>query len=59
MPKLDITISLIFFIISKELNELAVATPKCLTLKLPHLSSSVGFPLTPSTMIEVTAVPCW
>ena len=51
------TISRISFKIVKELNPLAVATPKCRTLNLPHPSSKSGLKDGPSTIIELTAVP--
>jgi hypothetical protein len=52
------TTSLIFFKMVADENFEAVAIPKCLTLKLPHPSSSLGFKLGPSTIIEQTFVPC-
>lgn len=42
----------------KELKAFLVATPKCRTLNLPQPSSSEGLILAPSTIKELTAVPC-
>ena len=58
MSLLDTTISLIALKTVKELNLPLVATPKCLALNLPHPSFNSGFILAPSTIIEVTIVPC-
>ena len=48
------TISSIQFNNVYALNPFAVPTPKCLTLKCPHPSSSSGFKDGPSTIIEDT-----
>lgn len=48
----------ICLMIVNDENCAPTATPKCLTRNLPHPSSSQGFNLGPSTMIEETAVPC-
>ena len=58
MSLFDITISLIAFKTVNELNFLPLATPKCLTLNLPHPSLRLGFIVAPSTIIDVTIVPC-
>ena len=63
--KFQTFISLLFAIISlmalntvNELNCPLVATPKCLTLNRPHPSSKSGLKEGPSTIIDVTLVPC-
>ena len=50
-------ISRIALRMENELKDFPVATPKCLTRKRPHPSSSSGLKLGPSTIIEETAVP--
>ena len=50
--------SFIFFIMALELVLLFVETPKCLTRNLPQPSSSIGFRVGPSTIMDETAVPC-
>ena len=50
-------IHFICLIIVNDENWAPAATPKCLTLNLPHPSFSQGFNFGPSTIIDDTAVP--
>jgi len=58
ISKLFATISLIFLIIENAEKLDPPITPKCLTLNRPHPSSSHGFNLGPSTIMDETLVPC-
>jgi len=53
----DSTISFMALITANELKLPLLATPKCLTLNLPHPSSSSLLMFGPSTIIELTIVP--
>ena len=58
MSLLSLTMPRILRMTANELKRPAFATQKCRTRNLPQLSSSLGLMCGPSTMSEVTDVPC-